>query len=143
LACVHSRPSSVPSKPCSKEHGLGEQASGFYQLIKIGEKWVLCPVGEDASDFSDGPFYVSWYQGKEKQMDPVGCDPEHALSMAKLKRAELAYVSAGGGLGVWAGAEDGQHLSFYHSLTIAKTGARITVPKVVLHLARIGVSYES
>lgn len=55
-------------------------------------------VDEDASHFSDGPFYVSWYDGKKKQMEPVGRDPEHALRMVNLKRAALAYVSAGGDL---------------------------------------------
>jgi hypothetical protein len=57
----------------------------------------VVPVDEDSSRFPDGPFYVSWYDGeKKKHMDPVGRDPEHALRMANLKRAALAYISAGG-----------------------------------------------
>ena len=68
----------------------------LYQSIKVGKGWIFRAVDEDSSHFSDGPFYVSWYRGKKKQMDPVGNDPEHALSMTKLKRAALAYVSAGG-----------------------------------------------
>ena len=57
---------------------------------------MLCPVDEDSSHFSHGPFYVSWYDGKKKQMDPAGRDPEHASRMVNLKRAALAYASAGG-----------------------------------------------
>jgi hypothetical protein len=49
-------------------------------------------VDEDSSHFSDGPFYVSWYDGKKKQFEPAGRDPEHALRMVTLKRAALAYV---------------------------------------------------
>ena len=76
--------------------GLANKSVVLYESIKVGKKWVLCPVDEDSSHFSDGPFYVSWYEGKKKQMDPAGRDPEHALRMANLKRAALAYVAAGG-----------------------------------------------
>jgi integrase len=53
-------------------------------------------VDEDSSHFSDAQFYVSWYDGVKKQMEPVGRDPEQALRMAKLKRTALAFVAAGG-----------------------------------------------
>jgi hypothetical protein len=43
----------------------------LYENIKVGKKWVLRPVDEGSSHFSDGPFYVSWYDGKKKQMDPA------------------------------------------------------------------------
>ena len=76
--------------------GLANKSVVLYQSIKIGSKWILCPVDEDSSHFSKGPFYVSWYDGKKKQMDPVGRDPEHALRMALRKRAALAYAAAGG-----------------------------------------------
>jgi integrase len=76
--------------------GLANKSVILYESIKIGTKWKLRPVDEDSSHFSNGPFYVSWYEGKKKQMEPVGRDPEHALRMANLKRAALAYVSAGG-----------------------------------------------
>jgi hypothetical protein len=76
--------------------GLANKSVVLYQSIKIGKKWTFRPVDEDSSHFSEGPFYVSWYDCKKKQMDPVGRDPELALSKAKLKRAALAYISAGG-----------------------------------------------
>lgn len=76
--------------------GLANKSVVLYQSIKIGKKWTLRPVDEDSSHFSEGTFYVSWYDGKKKQMDPVGRDPELALSKAKLKRTALAYISAGG-----------------------------------------------
>lgn len=68
----------------------------LFQSLKIGRRWVFRPVDEDSSRFPNGQFYVSWYDGKKKQIDPVGRDPEHALRMANRKRAALAYVSAGG-----------------------------------------------
>jgi integrase len=76
--------------------GLANKQVVLYQSIKIGKKWILCPVDEDSSHFSKGPFYVSWYDGKKKQMDPVGRDPEHALRMALRRRAALALIAAGG-----------------------------------------------
>lgn len=76
--------------------GLANKSVVLYQSIKIGSKWTLCPVDEDSTHFSEGPFYVSWYDGKKKQMDPVGRDPEQALRMAHLKRTALAFVAAGG-----------------------------------------------
>ncbi len=76
--------------------GLANKSVVLYQSIKIGNKWTLYPVDEDSTHFSEGPFYVSWYDGKKKQMDPVGRDPKQALRMAHLKRAALAFVAAGG-----------------------------------------------
>lgn len=76
--------------------GLANKSVVLYQSIKIGNKWTLCPVDEDSSHFSKGPFYVSWYDGKKKHTDPVGRDPEHAIRMAVRKRAELALIAAGG-----------------------------------------------
>lgn len=76
--------------------GLANKSVVLYQSIKIGTKWKLRAVDEDSSHFSGGPFYVSWYDGLKKQMEPAGRDPEHALRMVNLKRAALAYVSAGG-----------------------------------------------
>jgi len=76
--------------------GLANKSVVLYQSIKIENKWILCPADEDSSHFSKGPFYVSWYDGKKKQMDPVGRDPAHALRMALRKRAELALIAAGG-----------------------------------------------
>lgn len=76
--------------------GLANKSVVLYQSIKIGSKWTFCPVDEDSSHFSDGPFYVSGYDGKTKQMEPVGRDPEQALRAVTLKRAGLAYVAAGG-----------------------------------------------
>jgi hypothetical protein len=76
--------------------GLANKSVVLYQSIKIGKTWKLRPVDEDSSRFSSGPFYVSWYDGDKKQMEPAGRDPQHALRMVTLKRAKLAYASAGG-----------------------------------------------
>ena len=76
--------------------GLANKSVVLYESIKVGKKWHFRPVDENASRFSDGPFYVSWYDGKKKQMEPAGRDPEHALRMAHLRRSALAFVAAGG-----------------------------------------------
>jgi hypothetical protein len=78
--------------------GLANKSVVLYQSIKIGREWILRAVDEDSSHFTDGPFYISWYDGKKKQMDPVGRDSAQALRMANLKRAALAYIAAGGGV---------------------------------------------
>ena len=76
--------------------GLANKSVVLCQSIKIGRKWTLCAVDEDSARFSEGPFYISWHDGKKKRMDPVGRDPEQALHMAHLKRTALAFVAAGG-----------------------------------------------
>ncbi len=76
--------------------GVANKSVVLYESIKVGKRWHLRAVDEDASHFSDGPFYVSWYDGMKKQMEPAGRDPEHALRMAHLKRSALAFVAAGG-----------------------------------------------
>ena len=76
--------------------GLANTSVVLYQSLKIGVKWILCAVDEDSSHFSEGPFYVSWYEGKKKQMEPVGRDPELALRKTILKRTALAFIAVGG-----------------------------------------------
>jgi hypothetical protein len=52
---------------------------------------VLAGVSADVAKFNNhrrlGPFYLTWYDGKRKQMDPAGRDSEHAFRIANLKRA--------------------------------------------------------
>lgn len=74
--------------------GLANKSVVLYQSIKVGKTWKLRPIDEDSSRFSNGPFYVSWYDGTKKQMESVGRDPQHALRMVTLKRAALAYAAA-------------------------------------------------
>ena len=77
-------------------------------------KWILCAVDEDSSHFSDGPFYVSWYEGKKKQMESVGRYPELALRKTILKRTALAFIAVGTSLG-GALLFHRLHLLFVHS----------------------------
>jgi hypothetical protein len=74
---------------------LANKSVVLYQSIKIGREWILRAVDEDSSHFSDGPFYISWYDDKKKQMDPVGRDSAHALRMANLKRAAACVHRSG------------------------------------------------
>ena len=80
--------------------GLANKSVVLYESIKAGKKWHLRAVDKYPSHFSAGPFYVSRYDGKKKQMEPAGRDPEQALRMVTLKRAALAYLSAGGELAI-------------------------------------------
>jgi hypothetical protein len=69
----------------------------IYQSVKLKKKkWTLRRVPENPSGFSDGPYYVSWYDGARKHMDPVRPDPEYALGMLNKKRLELAYIAVVG-----------------------------------------------
>jgi hypothetical protein len=54
--------------------GLANESVLLYESIKDGKKWKLRPVDEDSSHFSNEPFYVRWYDGKKKQMEPAGLE---------------------------------------------------------------------
>lgn len=68
----------------------------LYQRIKIKKKWAYRTVPEELTALVSGEYYLSWYEGSRKSMDPVGSDPEVALAALNKKRLELAYVAAGG-----------------------------------------------
>ncbi len=38
--------------------GLANKSVVLYESIKVGKKWYFRAVDEDASHFSDGPFYA-------------------------------------------------------------------------------------
>lgn len=68
----------------------------LYQRTKIKKKWAYHKVSEVLSELNSGEYYLSWYDGKRKRLDPVGNDPEAALDALQKKRLEMAYVAAGG-----------------------------------------------
>lgn len=68
----------------------------LYQRTKIKKKWAYRKVAEVLSKLGCGEYYLSWYDGKRKRLDPAGSDPEAALNALQKKRLELAYVAAGG-----------------------------------------------
>jgi integrase len=75
---------------------LANRSAVLYQRIKKKKKWTFSKVPESLVALESGAFYVSWYDGNHKCMDPVGSDPEAALAALGKKRLELAYVAAGG-----------------------------------------------
>ena len=58
--------------------------------------WAYLKVPDELSELACGEYYLSWYEGKRKRLDPVGNDPEAALNGLQKKRLELAYVASGG-----------------------------------------------
>lgn len=68
----------------------------LYQRIKIKKKWAYRKVSEELTALALGKYYVSWYEGSRKRLDPAGSDPEVALAALEKKRLELAYVATGG-----------------------------------------------
>ena len=68
----------------------------LYLRTKIKKKWAYRKVAEVLSKLGCGEYYLSWYDGKRKRLDPAGSDPEAALNALQKKRLELAYVAAGG-----------------------------------------------
>jgi integrase len=59
-------------------------------------KCAYCKVSEELSELACGEYYLSWFEGKRKRLDPVGSDPEAALKALQKKRLEMACVAAGG-----------------------------------------------
>jgi hypothetical protein len=75
--------------------GLTNRSVVLYRSIKFGKMWAFCPVDEDASHLSSGPFHVSWYEGKKKLMEhyvsmvtygrqQIGTDPQEYTSRCRL-----------------------------------------------------------
>jgi integrase len=75
---------------------LANKSVVLYQSVKVKAKWTFLEVVDDLPEFSKAQLYVSWYEGKDKRMTPVGRDSKHALKMLNKKRAELAYKNLGG-----------------------------------------------
>jgi integrase len=75
---------------------LANRSVVLYLRTKIKKKWVYSKVSEVLSELACGEYYLSWYDGKRKRLDPVGSDPEPALNALHTKRLGLAYVAAGG-----------------------------------------------
>lgn len=86
----------LPSHPQARSTGLANKSVVLYQSVKVKTKWTFQEVVDDLPEFSKAPLYVSWYEGKDKRMVPVGRDSKHALKMLDKKRAELAYKNLGG-----------------------------------------------
>jgi len=53
-------------------------------------------VSEELSTLPSGEYFVSWYKGSKRQMDPVGSNPEAALAALEKKRLLPAYIAVGG-----------------------------------------------
>lgn len=68
----------------------------LYIRTKIGKKWAYCKASETLAELVCGEYYLSWYEKKHKQLEPVGNDPETVLNALQKKRLEMAYVAAGG-----------------------------------------------
>lgn len=75
---------------------LANKSVVLYQNLKTKTGWILQEVLDDLPKFSKGPLYVSWYEGSQKRVEPVGRDSRHALEVLDKKRLELAYRAAGG-----------------------------------------------
>jgi integrase len=75
---------------------LANRSVVLYLRTKIKKKWAYRKVAEVLSKLGCGEYYLSWYDGKRKRLDPAGSDPEAALNALQKKRLELAYVAAGG-----------------------------------------------
>lgn len=58
----------------------------LYQSAKVKAKWTFLEVVDDLPEYSKAPLYVSWYEGTDKRMAPVGRDSTHALKMLNKKR---------------------------------------------------------
>jgi hypothetical protein len=55
---------------------LANRSVVLYRRTKIKKKWAYSKVTERLSELACGEYYLSWYDGKRKHLDPVGSDPE-------------------------------------------------------------------
>ncbi len=70
----------------------------LYQHIKIKGKWKYCKVApsDRLRRLSEGEYYISWYEGTRKWMEPLGPDSDVAKVAFDKKSAELRFIAAGG-----------------------------------------------
>lgn len=68
----------------------------LYIRTKVGEKWAYKKAPEELTQLVCGEYYLGWYVKTDKHLEPVGNEPEAALSALNLKRLQLAFVAAGG-----------------------------------------------
>lgn len=79
------------------KQGFGKSIGCSLLRTKIRKTWAYRKVADVISKLACGEYYLSWYNGKRKRLDPVGSDPEAALAaLFEKKRLELAYVATGG-----------------------------------------------
>ena len=81
-----------------RRKGLANRSVVLDRRIKIKKKWAYRKVSEELIALALGEYYVSWYEGSRKRLDPVGSDPEAALAELSKKRLEFAYIAAGGAI---------------------------------------------
>jgi hypothetical protein len=91
----------IPAKKASIEitrrsKNLANKAVVLYQSIKIKNKWTMRRAEGTLRNLPEGSYYVSYYDGTRKRMEPVGRDPKEALNSIKKKQLELLYVAEGG-----------------------------------------------
>lgn len=70
----------------------------LYQHIKIDGKWKYCKVvpSKRLPLLTEGVYYISWYVGTRKSMEPLGSEPDVALVAFNKKVAELNFIALGG-----------------------------------------------
>ena len=68
----------------------------LYQSIKVKNKWKYRRAEGMLRDLSVGSYYMSYYAGSKKRMEPVGRIAKEALDLVKKKQLELLYVANGG-----------------------------------------------
>jgi hypothetical protein len=75
---------------------VANRSVSLYLRLKIKNKWSFSKVAEEPSKLTTGEYYLSWYEGSRKHLDPVGNDPKTAQAKLEKKRLELAFVAVGG-----------------------------------------------
>jgi hypothetical protein len=76
---------------------MANKAVSLYQSVRINGKWTFRKAPEQRlRKLSEGKYYVSWYEGSKKKMEPVGPEPDVARAAVMRKQRELAYLLSGG-----------------------------------------------
>jgi integrase len=75
---------------------LANRSVVLYLRTKINKKWAYRKVSAEISELACGEYYLSWYIGRRKHLEPAGNNPEAVLQALQKKCLEMAYIAAGG-----------------------------------------------
>ncbi len=78
---------------------MANKTVSLYQSVKIKGEWTFRKTPSSRlKRLPEGGHYLSWYEGSEKHMNPLGPEPDVALAAFQTKARELVFIAAGGEL---------------------------------------------
>jgi dolichyl-phosphate-mannose--protein O-mannosyl transferase len=73
---------------------LANKTAVLYQRVKINNKWTFKKApGSRLRRLEEGSYYVSWYNGTNKQLEPIGPEPSVAVTALRKEVASESHSS--------------------------------------------------